>query len=97
PSAPLCPYTTLFRSRANRDDPDPAREAHTGGELARQRSEAALRALRLRSAGHESAADDHPPQRRASAVRIRGMVVASDGLSRRRSEEHTSELQSREN
>src|SRR5690606_40697913 len=84
PRSTLFPYTTLFRSRA----------AHPAAEgLRRAQPRQPVRAGRLHRAHHEGA-------RRAGAARAqahdRRGALRRDALPDR-SEEHTSELQSREN
>src|SRR5690606_41637827 len=88
PSSTLCPYTTLFRSEA-------------GGRLAVQRQE--IRGRR-RAEPQDPARklpdvlEDHRYRQRKRAER-RGHRFRRElvGRHQRRSEEHTSELQSREN
>src|SRR5690606_40296522 len=92
PSAPLCPYTTLFRSNGlgASTDADNVRIAGRRAALLEQRRiiqlaegflEGRQRALEL-------------PQRRHLG---RGRLFQTIQLRSLRSEEHTSELQSREN
>src|SRR3712207_7862512 len=82
PRSTLCPYTTLFRSGEHGLElADPVRPLR-GGHV--RRGAGALR----RAAAAEAVAGGRP---RAAARR-----AAADGRQRARSEEHTSELQSRQ-
>src|SRR5207302_4433135 len=89
----LFPYTTLFRSETRKYY---VRPGHAQREAARFRNRAGRRA----AAGR--AADQDGIFRRDIAVRCAGSIVGRAGgrptmLPAQRSEEHTSELQSREN
>src|SRR5207253_7991612 len=92
PTPPLFPYTTLFRSgRAARTDPPSARLARRRvlrPERAREGTRARFQHLPRLPALRQ------PVPRIPHAVRSRRQL-ADDGNRRRRSEEHTSELQSR--
>src|SRR5205823_13318329 len=87
PCSPLFPYTTLFRSRcAGGGLPDPSAGAVTDEDLSHEAAQ--LRACAYCAHG--------PSAQRAAPYHGGGRAVAQlwGGASRRRSEEHTSELQS---
>src|SRR3712207_8792499 len=80
PRSTLFPYTTLFRSRQLLPQPAPARRARA-----------------LRAGGARNLADAHAARHALRLPRSRqARTVGADGGGRRRSEEHTSELQSRQ-
>src|SRR5690606_40454281 len=91
PRSTLCPYTTLFRSPVQRVGEDlRARLAHPRGEVLErgaQRQELAQRVPAQVVLGQELL---HVLRRRAAGSRLEEAAAV-------RSEEHTSELQSREN
>src|SRR3546814_8502633 len=76
----LCPYTTLFRSRARVRVVQPAEEGHPEHLLE------GLGAVR----GYDDAIGVRPLRRRRALVR----QAREEGVPQHRSEEHTSELQS---
>src|SRR5690606_41664397 len=84
PRPTLFPYTTLFRSRemANGPDDDPGQP-----KLEAEPD----------SAGQRSVQDGDGARRAAKQDRLGQRPVDRDSEARHRSEEHTSELQSREN
>src|SRR3989441_13053046 len=89
PRSTLFPYTTLFRSDA---EPRPAREVGDAVPAHRAHHERALQAeidaaTLLRQALAEADGEEWPHQSRPGGH-------ARDGRDERRSEEHTSELQS---
>src|SRR5690606_41358528 len=87
PRPPLFPYTTLFRSRSSAAGAGCPRRP-TAGRPAAERAGAAAR---LPAA---------PPRRGRTPAAAAGRATARRAIHRcgsRRSEEHTSELQSREN
>src|SRR5690606_39631554 len=88
PTSTPFPYTTLFRSRQLRDD-----RPGIAGRAVRDRvpAQLALRDDRARRTGTGALA----PRARDRLADRRGGAVRTPG--RARSEEHTSELQSREN
>src|SRR5690606_42139682 len=83
------PYTTLFRSRGR-----------GGGGVRRARAALAAAALAVGLAACGIPADDEPraiPEEQAPSRPDAGGGVPDEGRTTTRSEEHTSELQSREN
>src|SRR5690606_41409085 len=87
PPPPLFPYTTLFRSQARLPPPPMRRERAPSGEVDDR--------PRQQDPGH--AADRHRPEHRLRERRDLAPRRRGDRIAAERSEEHTSELQSREN
>src|SRR5690606_42124121 len=90
----LFPYTTLFRSLATDSDAGRAVSPWAGGVFA-QALLAGPRGLHPCCAVRARAC--HPPADRPARVRHRPPPLSKQRLQVLRSEEHTSELQSREN
>src|SRR5690606_41143900 len=94
PTSTLFPYTTLFRSRATQD-----RLAVVGVAVAvraaQDRLAVTARAVAVRAA-HDRLAVAPVPEPEADLLHV-GLAASGDRGREGRSEEHTSELQSREN
>src|SRR2546422_9610438 len=88
PRSTLFPYTTLFRSAVETVDDDRARQAVFGRELPD------LLRLHL-NAGDGVHDDDRGFDHPQPGARVRYKVAVSGRIDEGRSEEHTSELQSR--
>src|SRR2546429_4556761 len=98
PRSSLFPYTTLFRSRSERDEHrDHPRRGVLDALRPRDTRRGAVAArARFRAAGHRGGVlevDDHASPHPAQRAQLRHRPRHADA--RRRSEEHTSELQSR--
>src|SRR3712207_7871799 len=85
PRSTLFPYTTLFRSQAETDQPGPMAVGNPAEE-------------RLRVGGHATVGEGDEPDRAELQIELLGQERVEDrqhpGV--HRSEEHTSELQSRQ-
>src|SRR5690606_40945241 len=94
PMPSLSPYTTLFRSLARHVDGGPPGEPERGERLQQQRrlADPRVAADQQHRAGHQPAAG-YPVELGDAGDRALGLRLAAG----ERSEEHTSELQSREN
>src|SRR5207249_12113393 len=90
PRSPPFPYTTLFRSQTLRAECQHREEDQMAGEHPTAGIDPS--ANRLRDA-EDDAADERPPERTDAADDDR--LESEDQARRARSEEHTSELQSR--
>src|SRR5690606_40553171 len=95
PSSTLLPYTTLFRSLGARPASSPASRARRHSTRCEEYRPSRRRRAPSSPRSHASAS--LRILRLYSAVNLRRLAFAVTSVGGRRSEEHTSELQSREN